>query len=125
MAMNLQLIQQVRKQQLRKICFEEEELTFNPTCAINITMNQGYTGRSELPDNIKLLFRPFQMVAPNYEMIAEMFLYSLGFDAAQRLSKKIVTCLKFLSEQLSKNDHYDFGMRNLKSVIEATKHIKC
>jgi dynein heavy chain len=100
--------------------FEGQEIRINITTGIFITMNPTYAGRVELPDNLKSLFRPVAMMVPDTALIAEIMLFAEGFNNTKIISKKVDTLYKVSAQQLSKQDHYDFGLRALTSALRAS-----
>ncbi|KAH3764595.1 cytoplasmic dynein heavy chain [Pelomyxa schiedti] len=113
----IQMIQESIKNETYHLTLLDRDVHVNPSMGIFITMNPGYAGRSNLPDNLKQLFRSIAMIKPDRELIAQVMLYSQGFTTAERLASKVVPLFKLCEEQLSAQAHYDFGLRALKAVL--------
>jgi len=123
-AVQIMTIQAALREEKEKFMFEEILINLKPTCAVFITMNPGYAGRSELPDNLKALFRPVAMMVPDLAMIMEIMLVSEGFKDFKMLAKKKFTLYQMMLQQMSKQHHYDFGLRNIKSVLGCAGALK-
>lgn len=105
------------KQNAKRFILEGDEISLDPTCGAFITMNPGYLGRAELPEGLKALFRPITVVVPDLELICENMLMAEGFQEAKALAKKFTTLYFLCRDLLSKQLHYDWGLRAIKSVL--------
>lgn len=123
-AVQVKTIQDAIKDRKTKFKFLGEDIVLINTVGIFITMNPGYAGRTELPENLKALFRPCAMVVPDFELICEIMLVAEGFQEARLLARKFITLYSLCRELLSKQDHYDWGLRAIKSVLVVAGALK-
>ncbi|RCK58006.1 Dynein heavy chain, cytoplasmic [Candida viswanathii] len=100
-----------------EISVSERNIKINPETGIFITMNPGYAGRVELPENLKKLFRSFSMESPDSEIIVEILLTSQTFEHSKELANVIVPFFRELAQETSLQLHYDFGLRALKNAL--------
>lgn len=107
-----------------KIDLTGRSISLHDNVGIFITMNPGYEGRSNLPDNLKNLFRSFAMVVPDRRLIAQVMLYSQGIVTAEQLSGKVVDLFLLCESKMSKQRHYDFGLRALKTLLVSAGALK-
>ena len=112
-------IQNAKKQGVQYFQFpgDPQNIFLQPICAFFITMNPGYAGRQELPENLKALFRGVAMMTPDFQIIKKVKLCSVGYTEFDILSQKFFSLYSTCKEQLSNQRHYDWGLRNILSVL--------
>ncbi|XP_018025771.1 cytoplasmic dynein 2 heavy chain 1, partial [Hyalella azteca] len=125
-SMQIQTIQAAIKGRAATTTLLEKEIPVDLNSGIFITMNpagKGYGGRQKLPDNLKQLFRPVAMSRPDNDLIAEVILFSEGFKSAKTIGKKLVAVFTLSKELLTRQQHYDWGLRALKTVLKGSGNL--
>ncbi|XP_018092353.2 dynein heavy chain 11, axonemal-like [Xenopus laevis] len=123
-AVQVKTIQDAIRHKKKRFYFLGETIELKTTIGIFITLNPGYAGRAELPENVKALFRPCAMVIPDFELICEIMLVAEGFVDARMLARKFISLYTLCHQLLSKQDHYDWGLRAIKSVLVVAGSLK-
>ncbi|KAI8621722.1 dynein heavy chain and region D6 of dynein motor-domain-containing protein [Chytriomyces sp. MP71] len=116
----IQVIQAALKKKEKFVHLLSNNVDLNPNSGIFVTLNpagKGYGGRQKLPDNLKQLFRSVAMTHPNNDLIAEVILFSEGFKLGKELGAKIVSVFSLCKQLLSSQQHYEWGLRPLKTVL--------
>ena len=112
-------MQNAIRAQNKIVNLEDQKLALNLEVGIFITMNPGYSGRVELPVALKNIFRPVQMVMPDWQLVTESLLSASGFEKSHQIAQKITYIQKFASDIMQRHAQVqrDFGLRAIRAII--------
>ncbi|XP_050308266.1 cytoplasmic dynein 2 heavy chain 1-like [Anthonomus grandis grandis] len=119
-SMHIHIIQDGLKNNVDAVQLGDQQVRIDKHCGIFVTLNPAgaeYGGRNKLPDNLKQLFRPIVMTHPDHEEIARTCLHCDGYRYADVIAKKIVEVFDMSRNLMSKQQHYDWGLRAIKSIL--------
>ena len=123
----IQSIQRALKNNQKSLMILNKTICVNDSTAIFVTLNpsgKGYEGRSELPSNLKALFRPIAMGLPDKYKISEVSLLSDGFKYAKILSRKLIQVFASAEKSLPHQRQYDWGLRSIKAVVRTAGKLR-
>lgn len=109
------------RDKLEKVKLNNKEIELNRNVAVFVTMNpvgSGYSGRAQLPGNLRELFRPVSMAKPDITQIIKVKLIANGFREGEDLGNKITSLFKNCKELIGEKNHYDWGLRSITTIIE-------
>ncbi|XP_067623203.1 cytoplasmic dynein 2 heavy chain 1-like [Eurosta solidaginis] len=121
-SMLIQPIQMALKDKSDVVQIGERSTKLNHHCGIFVTLNPAgadYGGRQKLPGNIQAIFRPIVMQEPEPLEISRVMLFVEGFQHASEIAERIVELFDLCTKMLSVQRHYDWGLRELKTILLA------
>lgn len=116
-AQQLMTIQKKIKANAVEIHLDEFSLKLNLNCAIFITTNP-YETHAKMVNNFKLRFRQINFAVPDVLVILQVTLRVFGFSDSDNIALKLSRFYEIIGDRLSPKCYYEFGIRNLLSIIE-------